>query len=302
MDNAQTMNASGDYSLNVSTKKQSKFGMVWKRLIKNKTALAGLFILTVIILLAIFANMIGDYDEVAIKMDIPNRLQGPSSEHILGTDHYGRDVFVRIAHGARVSLIIGLGAVIISLFFGGIFGATAGFYGGRYDNIVMRFMDIVIAIPSTILALAVVAALGSGIVNLMIAIAVADIPKYARVVRSSVLTIRNADYIESTTAVGASVARILLKHIIPNVMGPIIVQCTLGIGSSILNAAGLSYIGLGVQAPRPEWGNMLSEAREYIQAAPHLIIAPGIFLALTVLAMNLLGDGLRDALDPRLKD
>ena len=252
--------------------------------------------------MAVFADVIGNYTDVALKMDIPNRLQAPSLEWLLGTDQYGRDVLTRIAHGARVSLIIGFGSVVISLLLGGIIGATAGFYGGKYDNIIMRCMDIIIAIPSTILALAVVAALGSGIVNLMIAIAVADIPNYARVVRSSVLTIRTADYIEAAGAVGAGTARILGRHIIPNVLGPIIVQCTLGIGSSILNAAGLSYIGLGVQAPRPEWGNMLSEAREFIQAAPHLIIIPGIFLALTVLALNLLGDGLRDALDPRLKD
>lgn len=282
--------------------KQSKLSMVWTQLKKNKTAMAGLVVLILIILMAIFADVIGDYTDVAIKMDIPNRLQPPGSEWLFGTDQFGRDVFVRIAHGARVSLIIGLGAVVISLAFGGIIGATAGFYGNRWDNIVMRVMDIIMAIPSTILALAVVAALGKGVINLMIAIAVADIPNYARVVRSSVLTIRNADYVEAASAAGAGTGRILARHIIPNVLGPIIVQCTLGIGSSILNAAGLSYIGLGVESPRPEWGNMLSEAREFIQSAPHLIIIPGVFLALTVLALNLLGDGLRDALDPRLKD
>lgn len=282
--------------------KQSKLSMVWTQLKKNKTAMAGLVVLILIILMAIFADVIGDYTNVAIKMDIPNRLQPPGSEWLFGTDQFGRDVFVRIAHGARVSLIIGFGAVVISLAFGGIIGATAGFYGNRWDNIVMRVMDIIMAIPSTILALAVVAALGKGVINLMIAIAVADIPNYARVVRSSVLTIRNADYVEAASAAGAGTGRILARHIIPNVLGPIIVQCTLGIGSSILNAAGLSYIGLGVESPRPEWGNMLSEAREFIQSAPHLIIIPGVFLALTVLALNLLGDGLRDALDPRLKD
>ena len=282
--------------------KQSKLSMVWTQLKKNKTAMAGRVVLILIILMAIFADVIGDYTDVAIKMDIPNRLQPPGSEWLFGTDQFGRDVFVRIAHGARVSLIIGFGAVVISLAFGGIIGATAGFYGNRWDNIVMRVMDIIMAIPSTILALAVVAALGKGVINLMIAIAVADIPNYARVVRSSVLTIRNADYVEAASAAGAGTGRILARHIIPNVLGPIIVQCTLGIGSSILNAAGLSYIGLGVESPRPEWGNMLSEAREFIQSAPHLIIIPGVFLALTVLALNLLGDGLRDALDPRLKD
>lgn len=281
---------------------QGKFSAIWRRMKKNRTAMAGLAILTVILLMAVFADVIGDYNEVATKMDIPNRLMPPLQNGLFGTDHYGRDVLARIAHGARVSLVIGFGAVLVSLIFGGVVGATAGFYGGRYDNAVMRCMDIIMAIPSTILALAVVAALGKGIFNLMIAIAVADIPNYARVVRSSVLTIRNADYIEAANAVGAGTAHVLTRHIIPNVLGPIIVQCTLGIGSSILNAAGLSYIGLGVEAPRPEWGNMLSEAREFIQAAPHLIIIPGIFLALTVLALNLLGDGLRDALDPRLKD
>lgn len=282
--------------------KRSKTAMAWERLKKSKTAMAGLLIFFVIVLLALFADFIGGYNEVAIKMDIVNRLKPPSSQWLMGTDQFGRDVFVRIAHGARVSLVIGFGAVIISLVIGGIIGATCGYYGNRYDNIVMRIMDIIMAIPSTILALAVVAALGKGIINLMIAIAVADIPNYARIVRSSVLTMRNADFIEAAHVAGAGTGWILCRHIIPNTIGPIIVQCTLGIGSSILNAAGLSYIGLGVESPRPEWGNMLSEAREFIQVAPHLILIPGIFLALTVLAINLLGDGLRDALDPRLKD
>lgn len=282
--------------------KQSKVVMAWSRLKKSKTAMAGLAVLILIVLMAIFADLIGDYDEVAIKMNIVDRLMSPGGQWLFGTDQFGRDVLARIAHGARVSLLIGFGAVVISLLFGGLIGSTAGYYGKRYDNLVMRCMDIIMAIPSTILALAVVAALGQGVMNLMIAIAVADIPNYARVVRSSVLTIRNADYVEAAGAVGAGTGWILTRHIIPNVLGPIIVQCTLGIGSSILNAAGLSYIGLGVEAPRPEWGNMLSEAREFIQTSPHLIIIPGIFLAMTVLAMNLLGDGLRDALDPRLKD
>lgn len=282
--------------------KKAKIFEIWRRMKKNKTAMMGLVILTFIILMALFANVIGDYETEATAMNISERLQAPSAAHLFGTDAYGRDVLQRIAHGARVSLVIGFGAVVISLFFGGIIGATTGYFGGQYDNVVMRLMDIIMSIPSTILALAVVAALGTGVVNLMIAIAVADIPSYARVVRSAVLTIRNMDYIESASAVGAGTARILTRHIIPNVIGPIIVQCTLGIGSSILNAAGLSYIGLGVQAPRPEWGSMLSEAREFIQVAPHLIIIPGVFLAITVLSLNLVGDGLRDALDPRLKD
>ena len=233
-------------------KKETKLHMTWRRLKKSKTAMAGLIILMVIVLMAIFADVIGNYENVAVKMDVANRLLGPFTDgHIFGTDHYGRDVFVRIAHGARVSVIIGFGAVALSLVFGGLIGATAGFYGGKYDNIVMRLMDIIIAIPSTILALAVVAVLGSGIGNLMVAIAVADIPKYARVVRSSVLTIRNADYIEAASAVGAKVSRIISRHILPNVIGPIIVQCTLGVGNSILNAAGLSYICLLYTSPSP---------------------------------------------------
>ncbi len=283
-------------------KRNSKGAEIWRRMRRNKTAMIGLVIFSLIVLMALFANVIGDYNTEAIAMNISERLQPPSAEHLFGTDAYGRDVLQRIAHGARVSLLIGFGAVVISLVFGGLIGATTGYFGGAYDNVMMRFMDIIISIPSTILALAVVAALGTGVMNLMIAIAVADIPNYARIVRSSVLTIRNMDYVESASAVGAGTPRILARHILPNTIGPIIVQCTLGIGSSILNAAGLSYIGLGVQAPRPEWGGMLSEAREQIQVAPYLIIIPGIFLAITVLSLNLLGDGLRDALDPRLKD
>ena len=275
---------------------------IWRRIKRNKTAMIGLLILIVLILMALFADVIGNYEKVAIEMNISERLQTPSASHWFGTDSYGRDVFTRIAHGARVSLTIGFVAVTLSLIVGGIIGATAGYYGGRFDNYLMRFMDIIMAIPSTIFALAVVAALGPGLINLMLAISIADIPNYARIVRSSVLTIRNADFIEAARAAGANTYTIISRHIIPNVMGPIIVQCTLGIGSAILNAAGLSFIGLGLQPPRPEWGGMLSEAKQFIQVAPHLIIIPGVFIALAVLSLNLLGDGLRDALDPRLKD
>lgn len=282
--------------------KKGKWGEIWQRLTKNKTAMLGLVILALLIAMALCANMIGDYGEVAIRMNVKERLQAPSTHHLFGTDAYGRDILTRIAHGARVSLVIGFVAVGLAVLVGGAIGACSGFYGGRFDTYVMRFMDIIMAIPSTIFALAVVAALGPGLVNLMLAISIADIPNFARVVRSAVLTIRNADFIEAAQAVGASPGRIMGRHIIPNVMGPIIVQSTLGIGSAILNAAGLSFIGLGLQPPRPEWGSMLSEAKQYIQVAPHMIIIPGIFIALAVLSLNLLGDGFRDAMDPRLRD
>ena len=282
--------------------KNGKWVDVWRRMKKSKTAILGFIILMLLLLMAVFANSIGDYNQVAIKMDIHNRLLSPRIGHIFGTDAYGRDILTRIAHGARVSLVIGFVSVALAVLSGGSIGCICGFYGGRVDTYVMRLMDVILAIPSTVFALAVVAALGPGLVNLMLALSIAEIPNFARIVRSAVLTVRNADFVEAAQAVGASPYRILTRHIVPNVMGPIIVQSTLGIGGAILNAAGLSFIGLGLQPPRPEWGAMLSEAKQYIQVAPYMIIIPGVFIALAVLSLNLLGDGLRDAMDPRLKD
>ncbi|RKD21625.1 peptide/nickel transport system permease protein [Caminicella sporogenes DSM 14501] len=282
-------------------KKRSQWAEVWRRLKKNKMAMLGLAILTVLVLLAIFADFIANYDEVVVKIDLANKLKGPSAEHWLGTDEFGRDIFARMVHGARVSLYVGIIAVGISIIIGGTLGAIAGYYGGKLDNVIMRAMDIFLAIPSILLAIAIVSALGPSLFNLMLAIGVSSVPSYARIVRASVLSIRDQEFIEAAKAIGASDARIILKHIIPNALAPVIVQGTLGVAGAILSTAGLSFIGLGIQPPAPEWGSMLAGGRQYLRYAWHVTTFPGLAIMITILALNLVGDGLRDALDPRLK-
>lgn len=282
-------------------KRRSQWSEVWRRLKKSKMAMIGLAILIVLIVLAVFADVIADYDEVAIKQNPSERLQKPSSEHWLGTDEFGRDMFARLIHGSRVSLLVGIVSVGIAILVGGALGAIAGFYGGVVDNVIMRIMDIFLAIPGILLAIAIVSALGSGLFNLMLAIGISSIPAYARIVRASVLTVKDEEFIEAARAIGASDGRIIMKHIIPNALAPVIVQGTLGVATAILSTAGLSFIGLGVPKPRPEWGSMLSGGRAYLRQASHVTTFPGLAIMITILALNLLGDGLRDALDPRLK-
>lgn len=283
-------------------KKTSQWVEVWRRLKKNKMAIAGLIILIGLILVAVFANVIADYDDVVIKQNPSIRLQKPSKDHWFGTDNHGRDIFARIVHGARISLSVGIIAVGGAILIGGLLGALAGFYGGKLDNIIMRIMDVFLSIPSTLLAIAIVSSLGASLLNLMIAVGISSIPSYARVVRASVLTVKDEEFIEAARAVGANDSRIIMRHIIPNSLAPIIVQGTLGVASAILSAAGLSFLGLGMPRPRPEWGAMLSDARSFMRQAPHTVIFPGIAIMITILSLNLLGDGLRDALDPRLKE
>lgn len=284
-----------------AVKKQSPLRGMWVRLKKSKSAMLGLVIFSIIVLIAIFAGALFDYDTVVIAQNIDNRLLAPGGEHILGTDSYGRDILARVVYGARISLTIGVVTVIVALSIGCVIGALAGFYGGWLDNITMRIMDVFLSIPSLLLAIAVVAALGTGIVNIMLAVGVAVIPGYARVMRSTILSIRNREFIEAARAVGTSDFRIIFRHILPNSIGPVIVQATLGVGDIIITAASLSFLGLGIQPPAPEWGAMLAEGREYIRYLPHLVFFPGLSIMITVLSLNLLGDGLRDALDPRLK-
>lgn len=284
-----------------SNKKRSQWREVWRMLKKNKMALLGLVILCILVLLALFADIIANYDTVVIKQNLGSRLQGPSAAHWLGTDEFGRDIFARLIHGARVSLKVGIIAVGISIVCGGTLGALAGYYGGKLDNIIMRIMDIFLAVPSILLAIAIVSALGPSIINLMVAISVSNIPRYARIVRASVLSIRDQEFVEAAKAIGASNARIIFRHIIPNSLAPVIVQGTLGVASAILSTAGLSFIGLGIQPPAPEWGSMLSGGRQYLRYAWWVTTFPGVAIMITILSLNLLGDGLRDALDPRLK-
>ncbi|HNZ01287.1 MAG TPA: ABC transporter permease [Anaerolineaceae bacterium] len=228
-------------------------------------------------------------------------MQPPTSEHPLGTDAFGRDVFARIAYGARVSLLIGFIVVGASLVIGGFIGAIAGYFGGILDNVLMRIMDVFLAIPQILLAIAVVAALGPGITNLIIALTISMIPAYARLLRSLILPLKDAEYVEAAKASGTNTWKIIFGHLLPNAMGPLIVNSTLAVGKTIVSAAGMSFLGLGISPPNPEWGAMLSEGKEYIRYAPNLVLYPGMAIMLAVLSLNLLGDGLNDALDPRLK-
>lgn len=281
-------------------KKKSQLLDIWRRLKKNKLAVVGLAILLILIGMMIFADQIVGY-EVAIKQDLVHKLQAPSAEHIMGTDSFGRDIFARVVHGSRISLSIGFISVALSLLIGGAIGSLAGFYGGKTDIILMRFMDMFLAMPSMLLAICIVSVLGPGMMNLVLAISLASIPRFAVIVRSSVLTIKSSEFVEAAASAGAGTGRIILRHILPNCMGPIIVQATLSMGGVILTASSLSFIGLGVMPPKPEWGAILTEGKEFIRESPYLVMFPGLAIMVSVLALNFLGDGLRDALDPRLK-
>ena len=284
-------------------KKRSQLYHIWFSFRKNKLAMLGLCLLIIMALLCVTAPLYMDYDEYVVTQHIMERFTPPFSEgHILGTDQYGRDLFARIVYGGRISLTMGFAIVALSLLFGGMIGAVAGYYGGRVDNILMRLMDIFLAIPQILMAMAIVAALGTDLKNLLIAMTIANIPKFARIVRSAILQIQGQEYIEAAQACGTRDLRIIVRHILPNAIGPIIVQATLQIAQSIISLAALSFIGLGVQSPQPEWGTMLSEGKDNMRLYPFIVIEPGLAIMLAVLSFNLMGDGLRDALDPKLKN
>lgn len=280
-------------------KKQSPWVDVWRRYRKNTAAMIGLAVMLVMVLSAIFANVIAPFDPIA--QDLGNTFHPPGAQHLMGTDNFGRDIFSRIIYGTRTSLRIGFTAVAVGLFAGLIIGSLSGFYGGMVDNIVMRFIDVLMAIPGILLAIAIVAALGTGMNNVMIAVGLGSIPGYSRITRAAVLTIRDREFVEAARAIGCNDFRLITRHILPNSLAPIIVQTTLGLSGAILSAAALSFIGLGVQPPVPEWGFMLSDGRRFIFEHGHMVTFPGLAIVIVVLAINLMGDGLRDALDPKLK-
>lgn len=285
-----------------SEKSRSFWQDVGYRFIRNNKTIIGLIMLGIIVLMCIYGVLFLDYDTDVINQNMAIKLETPSMEHWFGTDSFGRDIFNRIVYGARYSLFIGFSSTIISLTIGSILGCIAGYFGGKIDNIIMRITDVFIAIPSTLMAIAVVSALEPNFANLIIAIALGDIPGYARIIRSSVLSIKDNEFVEASVAVGGSSAHIMAQHIFPNTLAALIVQATLGVGYVIIAASGLSYLGLGVMPPAPEWGAMLSEAQAQIRYYPHQMIFPGLAIVITVLALNLLGDALRDAIDPTLKD
>ena len=270
-----------------------------RRLFRNKLAIIGMVILGLFVFCALFAPWIAPYDPIA--QDVTRRREPPSREHPFGMDEVGRDLLSRVIYGARVSLYVGVASVSLAIIAGTLIGAVSGYAGGWIDNVVMRIMDIMLAFPSLLLAIAIVAILGPGLLNMLYAIAFVSIPAYARIVRASVLAAKEMDYTLAARAIGCSSSRILFRHIMPNCLTPIIVQGTLGIATAILDAAGLSFLGLGAQPPTPEWGAMLGQGRGSVFTAPHVVIFPGLAIMLSVLGFNLLGDGLRDALDPRLR-
>jgi peptide/nickel transport system permease protein len=268
-----------------------------RRFRRNPGAWVGLTIVLGLLALAVFAPWIADRPPDAQNLRM--RLRPPSLEHPFGTDEFGRSVLARVAYGARVSLLTGVVPVALALFVGSAVGLLAGFFRGRLDGVLMRVMDVLLAFPSLLLALAVVGTLGPGLVNAVIAIAVVDVPQYARLVRSVVLGTREEEYVQAARALGAGDGRLMFRHVLPSAIGPIVVQATLGVGFAILAIAGLSFLGLGVQPPTADWGEMLARGRRFLPDATWLMIFPGLAVSLTVLGFNLLGDGLRDALDPR---
>lgn len=281
-------------------KKQSQAKEIWRRFKKSKGAVIGLVMLAAILLILVFADVIAPYD-MATKQQLANKLKPPSAGHILGTDSYGRDVFARIVHGGRTSLLIAILATMSSCIVGSALGAIAGYFGGKVDNLIMRSLDIFMSVPDILFTMAVVFALGANFVNLLVALTLAYFTNYVRLVRSQVLNLAEQDYVEAARAGGSSSARIIISHIIPNAMGVIIVNTTLNIAKIILYESTLSFLGLGMPPPAPEWGLMLSEAREFMRTAPHLLFFPALAIVLTACSVNLIGDGMRDALDPHLK-
>ena len=281
-------------------KKKSQLRDIVRRFMKNRTAVFGLVVICVLLIFAIFPGQLSDPDY--ITQNLSNRYAPPSSEHLLGTDELGRDMFTRIVWGCRTSLAIGLASVTIACTVGMILGTLAGYFGGVVDNVLMRVVDILMAVPNLLLGISIVAALGNSLSVLIFAIALGNIASFSRVTRSSVITVRDSEYVEAARATGASNSRIMMKYVLPNALAPIIVQVTTSLAGSILNISGLSFVGLGVPAPTPEWGSMLSNARTIMRDHPLQIVFPGIAIMLTVFAFNMFGDGLRDALDPRLKN
>jgi peptide/nickel transport system permease protein len=293
------MNAQKNSGSAEKLRKSSQWKDVWIRLRRNKLAMVGMVIAVLLALMAIFAPVIAPYDYQV--QSIAERLQMPSAQHLMGTDNMGRDILSRLIYGGRISLLVSLLAVIVSLVIGGLLGAVSGYMGGKVDSVIMRLMDILMAIPGILMAVCISAAMGGGVWQTALAIAVAGIAGVCRLVRGQTLTLRNQEYIEAARASGSGTLRILLSNIIPNCLAPIIVNTTMSIGGNIMMISALSFVGLGVQPPIPEWGAILNSGREYVSTFWPLITFPGIAIALTMFGFNVFGDGLRVALDPKLK-
>jgi peptide/nickel transport system permease protein len=273
---------------------------VWRRLKRNRAATVGGIIVLLFVAIAILAPLISPYPPN--EGDLTKRLNPPNREHLLGTDPLGRDLLSRVIYGARISLQIQVVAVCIAMAIGTLLGMVGGYYGGKLDHLIMRIMDILLAFPGIFLAISIIAVLGPGLVNLMLAAGIYSVPQFARIVRGSVLSLKEKEFIEAARAVGENDLNILFRYLLPNSIAPIIIQTTLRMATVLLTASGLSFLGLGVQPPTAEWGAMLSNARAYLVTAPHVATVPGLAIMLVVMGFNLFGDGLRDSLDPRLRD
>jgi peptide/nickel transport system permease protein len=280
--------------------KTGQLAEVWRRLKRNRAAIIGGVIVLLFVAIAILAPLIAPYSPD--EGDLTKRLNPPGREHLLGTDPLGRDLLSRVIYGARISLQIQIVSVSIALVIGTLLGMFGGYYGGKFDHLIMRFMDILLAFPGIFLAISIIAVLGPGLLNLMLAAGIYSIPQFARIVRGSIITLKEKEFVEAARAVGESDSNILFRYLLPNSMAPIIIQTTLRMATVLLTASGLSFLGLGVQPPTAEWGAMLSNARAYLITAPHVATVPGLAIMLVVMGFNLFGDGLRDSLDPRLRD
>ena len=298
-----------DLTKEATSQRKSPAREVIRHLLRHSSGRAGIVILSLLVLIAIFAPVIAPYDPTILLKNEVRRsppcihllgCPADQEQHIFGIDGNSRDLFSRVIYGSRLSLQVGLTTMSFAILIGTLLGAVAAYAGGAVDNIIMRLMDVLMAFPSLLLAIAIVSVLGTGLINALLAIGIVSIPRFARLVRSTVLSVKELDYVQASRALGGSSMHILFRRILPNAITPLIVQGTLGIATAILDAAALSFLGLGAEPPRPEWGLMLGEEKNSIFSAPHLVIFPGIAIMLTVLGFNLLGDGLRDALDPRL--
>ena len=286
---------------NAPRKARSQMGEVWHQFRRNKGAMVGSAIVLIIVFVALFADVFLDYDTQVVGQNVAERLQWPSARHWFGTDELGRDIFFRVLYGTRFSCSVGLVAVTIGLVIGVTLGAIAGFYGGTLEEVIMRSTDILGAVPNMLMAIVIVSVLGQSIWNLMLAVGITSVPQFVRITRAAVLTVRNQEYVEASKAIGLSNRRIIFKHILPNCLSPIIVQATLRVASAIISASSLSFLGLGVPAPSPEWGALLSGGRKYIRDYSYMTLFPGLAIMITVLALNMMVDGLGDSLDPKLK-
>ncbi len=281
-------------------KKSSRFKEIVRLFLKNKPALVGLIGMLIIIIVAIFADLIVDEELCYACVNVP--FEAPSAEHPFGTDNLGRDLFARVVHGARYSLAMGFGATALSLAVGALIGAACGFFGGWFDNVVMRIFDVIASIPGMLLIMTLVMVFGVSTQNLLLALMISGVPGYARFVRATVIGLSDTDYVQCARSFGAGNLTIILRHVLPNALGPIIITFTNSISGMILAAAGYSFLGFGVQPPTPEWGAIISSSRQFMRIAPHYTLIPGFAIVITAMCINLAGDGLRDALDPKLKD